>query len=144
MRSLLPEVPALFGAARSEGEIWRTLESVLARGAIAAAELVAVSETGEDHEIRRWSVPPPADHGPENVSARFPLGPDALARAELRFRWHSDDGQVSPQTEVLIQVVVDIVARSLARVGSNFAPRPVEAPDVRGEPRSAPAFHVRS
>ena len=53
--------------------------------------------------------------------------------AELKFGFRSDFGDVSPQTEVLLQVVTDMVEASLSRVGSLLAPRVLadaEAPEA--------------
>jgi hypothetical protein len=57
----------------------------------------------------------------ELVSARYPLAESSLPRADLRFQWYSATGDVSPQMEVLLQVVVDVAHMSLLRVGSRLA-----------------------
>ena len=142
MRAVAPDLSSLFAAADTEDDIWRILESVLSRGGIEAAELL-VANGSSDSEVAHWGTAVQSlERDPGTVSTRFPLGADALARADLRFRWKSDDGQVSPQSEVLMQLVVDVVARALSRVGSRFAPRPLEEPppSVRREGRSAPAL----
>jgi len=127
MRQVIPDALTLFVAARTEDEVWDTLRDVLLRTSIATAELsVRGDPTDSAREIARWGSSP--DHlmqSPNAVSVNFPIGPDSEARAALRFRWRSQDGEVSPQTEVLMQVLVDVIARALRRVGSRFAPRTV-------------------
>jgi hypothetical protein len=60
------------------------------------------------------------------VSALFTLGTEASARASIRFSWHSAAGEVTPQAEILLQVIVDIVAAELTRVRSRLAPETAE------------------
>jgi hypothetical protein len=45
-----------------------------------------------------------------------------MARIKLRFGWISDHGDVSPQSDILLQVVTDVFATSLTRIGSALAP----------------------
>jgi UDP-GlcNAc:undecaprenyl-phosphate GlcNAc-1-phosphate transferase len=126
LRALLPEVPAMFASVRAEDDVWRALETILERGQIVTAELVAAG--GSDEAIARWGREAAPARYEDTVSARYPLGPDAFARAELRFRWRNGASDVSPQAEALLQVIVDIISSALSRVGSAHAPRPAEPP----------------
>ncbi len=122
LRTVLPEVPGLFELATSERDVWRALREVLSRAQIDAFDVVrsdgakvpVAESTGRGDDLSR---------DPEAVSARYPLGADALACADLRFRWRSGAPDVSPQVDVLLQVIADVVAGALARVGSIHAPR---------------------
>lgn len=129
LRRILPEAVVLFEATRTDEDVWGALEQLLGKAHMAAAELVPI---GLDAHIDAWKGV--ATRGAETMaSARFPIGEDHLARAELRFRWCSPRTDVSPQTAVLLQVLVDVVAAALMRVNSQFAPMVVldrvEEPD---------------
>jgi UDP-GlcNAc:undecaprenyl-phosphate GlcNAc-1-phosphate transferase len=117
---------ASFAASSSESRTWDVLEESLVGCNLASAEL----RDEKDATVRAWSLQP--EHAREDVvSARFPIGPDARARAFIVFRWHSSDRQVNPQSEILLQVMVDALADALVRSRSALAPRlpdPVEAP----------------
>jgi UDP-GlcNAc:undecaprenyl-phosphate/decaprenyl-phosphate GlcNAc-1-phosphate transferase len=129
LRRLMPEVSGLFAVVRSEEEVFEVLTSVGERAKFAAIELV---ESGAKEPMRRWASTHDAGDSFELVSARFPLGEDRLARGDLRFRWRSATGDVSPQMEVLLQVVVDVALLALVRVASRLvAPIPVA---VEGTP----------
>jgi UDP-GlcNAc:undecaprenyl-phosphate/decaprenyl-phosphate GlcNAc-1-phosphate transferase len=67
------------------------------------------------------------------VSASFPL-PALHPGAKVTFRWYSDDGDVSPQADILMQLVADAVE---ARLAPQRAPVPAESP-MRGQDRSTP------
>jgi UDP-GlcNAc:undecaprenyl-phosphate GlcNAc-1-phosphate transferase len=145
LRFLLPEVPHLFSAAENEQGVWDALRAVVERGHLRYAELIV---PGADQPAMRWTNDDGTDPiGHELVRASYPIGREDLARADLRFGWHSDYGDVSPQSEVLLQVIVDVVETSLRRVGSDYAPRPVETPE-KAPPRpnaaEAPAAENRA
>jgi hypothetical protein len=84
---------------------------------LSALELVA---TEAKEPLHRWASASIEGDVSEVVSARYPLGSDATSRADLRFRWRSEGRDVSPQMEILLQVVVDVVAASLIRVKSHL------------------------
>ena len=155
LRRLLPEVPALFARLDTEAQVLEALKVVMHRAELCALEVVMTpdddeleSDTGrhEPPSVRirkalarakdrksvtafRWTD---ARHGdpasPDANRARYPIGSDASARAAIKFAWHSDYGEVSAQVEVLLQVIVDIVAASLTRVESAYAPAPATPP----------------
>ena len=127
LRGLLPDVPALFAAARTEREIWSALRESIIRADITVVELVTADSTVVVERWRKGETNDSALAIADLVSAKFPLGREDLARAQLRFRWRSDQGDVSAQSEVLLQVIVDVVTRNLTRVGSEYAPLEPEA-----------------
>ncbi len=129
LRRVIPELPGLLAAARSEDEVFAVLAIVGERAELAAIELVASEAKRPMH---RWESSREAGDASERVSARYPLGEERLAQADLRFRWHSATGDVSPQMEVLLQVLVDVALAALLRVGSRVvAPVPVPLEEER-------------
>jgi UDP-GlcNAc:undecaprenyl-phosphate/decaprenyl-phosphate GlcNAc-1-phosphate transferase len=146
LRHVLPQTPALFAAAQNEDDVWRGLQAIMSQGDVAAAELVA-THNGVKRPVARWGDDvKDVERRPNVVSLRYTLGPDDAAQAELRFLWQSDFGDVSPQTEVLLQVVVDVITRALERLGSGYAPRVSETVlgDDTVERSSAPTLDVQA
>jgi UDP-GlcNAc:undecaprenyl-phosphate GlcNAc-1-phosphate transferase len=119
LRRLLPEVPALFAAAQTEAEVLGAMGVVTRRAQLRSVE---IARGPTEPSVVRWESNDDAGALHELVRASFPVGRDATARAHVRFAWHSDFGDVSPQSEVLLQVVVDVLEGALARVGSDLAP----------------------
>jgi hypothetical protein len=77
----------------------------------------------------------------------YPLGRDGLARASVRFGWQSDFGDVSPQSEILLQIAADVLAGNLTRLRSTLAPishaPTAEEQDAALHPLPLPARHSR-
>jgi UDP-GlcNAc:undecaprenyl-phosphate GlcNAc-1-phosphate transferase len=117
LRRALPEVLHALGAAANEATILNVLEALTQTAGLNAVELVTAQTSVEILRFFRQSTATS-----DQVSARYPVGEEHDARTHLRFRWQSSSGDVSPQTEVLLQVVVDTAAIALARVDSAFAP----------------------
>ncbi len=129
LRAVLPELPIALSSARDEADVFRIVEALVHEADLATCELVPRDADAFD---RRWTSP--SFHGvrvSEYVSARFPIGGEN-GSYELRFRWESEFGDVSPQTEVLLQVAVDVIGLALARTRSAYAPAlsrpPAEVP----------------
>jgi hypothetical protein len=59
----------------------------------------------------------------------------------VRFRWNSEYGEVTPQTEILLQVVADVVSSALIEVRSELVPARVSTPAA---PQRALALSPRS
>jgi UDP-GlcNAc:undecaprenyl-phosphate/decaprenyl-phosphate GlcNAc-1-phosphate transferase len=137
LRAALPLALTTIARASSEADVWLAVEAFRGKALLTCAELVALGDPDEAI-AKRW--PPSTEPTPdvlELASARFPLGRDDRARAALRFRWQSETGDSSPQSDVLLQVVVDVVAQTLERLGSAYAPRPAESPSARDVTASA-------
>jgi len=122
LRYAIPRLPRLFGEARTEAEL---LERIGTFAAEAELDFVEVSLSAEEVAYR-WARSPGSPRR-EGVTARFPIGRDDIARAVLHFGWTTDDGDVSPQSDILLQVATDILAKNLTRLHSRFAPQPSEA-----------------
>ncbi len=136
LRRLVRDLGPRLEAADTEERVLDVLEWVRSAGGLACVEIYRYS--GNSGEItpgvppilvRRF--PPDApDRGADLVTARFPLGPENLARGDAKFAWSSELGDVSPQTDILLQLVVDALAERLVEVGSALvakAEQPAEA-----------------
>ncbi|MCX7807814.1 MAG: hypothetical protein N2515_04330, partial [Deltaproteobacteria bacterium] len=62
----------------------------------------------------------------ERVKASFPI---PSARAKLKCSWLSDDGEVSPQADILLQLVADAIDRFAA---ARLLPRQSRSPAPLG------------
>jgi len=126
LRRLLPRLPARFESARSEADVTAALAAIGLDAALSYIEIVPT--TGGEPTAFRWTNPEDKDpFGRDVASAKYPIGRDDAARAEIRFGFRSDFGDVSPQTEVLLQVITDIVEASFTRMKSKLGPRVLEA-----------------
>ena len=128
LRAALPRVLERIARCTNEDALWREIVVLCGEARLSSAELIATETT--EAVVRQCGL---AESG-DLVSARFLLGSDDLARAALQVRWHSDLARVSPQAEILLQVIADALARGLERVGSEHAPL---SPAPRSNPRPA-------
>jgi UDP-GlcNAc:undecaprenyl-phosphate/decaprenyl-phosphate GlcNAc-1-phosphate transferase len=96
---------------------------------------------GPDGAALSWSRPVEAKNRSTRdlVSASFPL-PAVDANAKVTFRWYSDDGDVSPQADILMQLVADAIE---ARLTPQRAPVAAES-SVRAQDRSTPPPPLRA
>jgi UDP-GlcNAc:undecaprenyl-phosphate GlcNAc-1-phosphate transferase len=144
LRYVLPKAPRALEEARSEEELFAALGKLAAEADLDFIDVIELpgraasgseSTSATESSTSVWSRAGDKPR-PDTVSARYALGKDASARAELRFGWQSLFGAVSPQTDILLQVITDIVATQLTRLGSRLAPEP---PPVSAEEAAAEA-----
>ncbi len=121
LRRVLPELSVALAAARNEGDVWDLFELHMESADLASCEIVAREGDAMD---RRWTAPSfSGGRLGDCVSARFPIG--ERGSFDALFRWESEFGDVTPQTEMLLQVVVDVLAGALVRAGSAYVPAPL-------------------
>lgn len=130
LRFSVPRLPQRFAATRTEDELMDDLFAFAEENEIRYVE-VFDTEGGGERSARRWSTSEGSTR--DMVTAMYPLGRDGLARASIRYGWHSDFGDVSPQSEILLQIASDLLAENLGRLRSRLAPVSVH------EEESAPA-----
>src|SRR5690606_9231595 len=122
LRYALPELPAAMQKAGAEEEVWATLEAFAEKSDLTCFELHWL-QGGEETGVRFRNPRHSDGIERELVWASFPIGRDGLAVAELRFGWRSDFGDVPPQSEILLQIAVDLVEKRLTALRSRYAPR---------------------
>ncbi len=147
LRYALPGLPRRLGDVRSEAEIFQELWRFAAAADLGFVEVFhagdAVSgdsgpKATKERCVQRW---PPgfqsdAPQLRDMLTARYPLG-SGETRAALCFGWHSDQTDVSPQCDILLQVAADAVAHHLARLGSELAPASLPEEERVHEPLRA-------
>jgi len=127
LRKVIMRLPVRFDGARTEAEVLATMgwlatesrfESIeLVKGA-SPSRTVIFSFRGADYD----------DMEKRDVTAsELPLAP--MAEVSACFAWRSEFGEVPPQMDILLQLVVDELATHLRRVGSNLMP--AEQPSVQ-------------
>lgn len=128
-RFAVPKLPQRFAEARTEDELLDELFAFATETDIGYVE-VFDTQNGGERSVRRWTG---ADGAARDlVTSMFPLGHDGLARAAVRYGWRTDFGDVSPQSEILLQLASDALAENLSRLRSSLAPA------VLGEEDSEP------
>jgi len=131
LRWAVPALIARLAAAGSEAQIRAVLAS--AAPECQASGLSLMTMDGEI--LEHW----PSDTGSRGTRVVFPIGRDNQAKAQLCFEWPADGEELSPQANILLQVLVDEVARSLGRVSSPLAPTAPERAGKALDPAAIPA-----
>lgn len=126
LRYAVPKIAQRFDVARSEDELMDALFAFAIECELGYVHVFDTRDGGE-RIARRWSGP---DGETRNlVTALYPIGHDGLARASIRYGWRSDFDDVSPQSEILLQVATDVLAENLSRLRSTLAPAVVSEED---------------
>jgi UDP-GlcNAc:undecaprenyl-phosphate GlcNAc-1-phosphate transferase len=136
LRYALPKAVKALGEAQSEEELFAALGAAAGEAQLDLIDVIELRGEGAERPPPScvWKRHPKADRQRDDlVAASFWIGPETKARAMLCFRWESAAGEVTPQAEILLQVLVDIVAAELTRLRSRLAPEP---PPPRDEPRN--------
>ena len=138
LRRVVPALLQRMSALRSEDEVWEELCHLAEDLRFACVEILVAEDSGE-RLLQQWTA---GENVRDLVTARFAVSGGAQARAILRFSWSSDTAQVSPQCDILLQIVVDAVERALTRAASDLVPGPERDESVRAStPR--PVLGVR-
>ena len=121
LRRVVPALQPRFDKARTQADVFATLAECGIEASLCYIEIAPADENAQPEF--QWTNPQESEaFGPDVLSARYPIGRDDLARVDIKFGFRSDFGEVCPQTEVLLQVVTDVVEASLTRIRSHLAP----------------------
>jgi UDP-GlcNAc:undecaprenyl-phosphate GlcNAc-1-phosphate transferase len=106
LRRLVPLHLPTFAAVRSREELWGLLAAFARDAEMCFVEVIHV--VGREEEIlHRWQSPPETGRCEGKlVSARLPVRHDA-GDLQLKFGWRSEIDEVSPQADILLQIVAD-------------------------------------
>jgi UDP-GlcNAc:undecaprenyl-phosphate GlcNAc-1-phosphate transferase len=122
LRRAIPRLPERLAGARDEDELFDVLWSFADDADLGVVEIFDLND--EDNPLHRWSkrasIVSTAARG--MVTATYPLGRDGSARAAVRFGWFSDQGDVPPQCEILLQIAADLLAQNLERLENRLTP----------------------
>ncbi len=140
VRRTLTTLPARLDAAANEDEILGLLDSLRVEAQLTAVQVLQPTGAGERTAFQSGTM---VAERSDDVSARYPIGPDPAARAHLKFVWESEIYEVSPQTDILLQVVTDLFELHLRRVRSDLAPADPPAVGHRAELVHATGLEAR-
>lgn len=123
LRKLVLKVPAKWGVEKTHDHVLEQL-GWLAR----EARLDSIELRHKGVLIKRWPGNDYQDMSERDVTAAaFPFfGEDG----EVRFAWKSEYGDVPPQMDILLQLVIDQLEEHLRRVGSGWVPQVPESADA--------------
>ncbi|MFO0594797.1 MAG: MraY family glycosyltransferase [Myxococcaceae bacterium] len=128
LRKVVLKVPAQFGGAKTEGELFQQVQWLAREARLDAVELRQGTTL-----VEKWAGDDYQDMAQRDVTqAAFGLFADAC---ELKFAWKSEFGDVPPQMDILLQLVVDQFEEHLRRVESKLVP--VSVPQVEEAPATA-------
>jgi UDP-GlcNAc:undecaprenyl-phosphate GlcNAc-1-phosphate transferase len=119
LRRALIRLPLQLAEATTEGDVLEALASVHLLAKLASVELLDRGNNA-DRILHRCGREGEADR--EFVSSRYPLGPESLAVADIRYSWDSDFETVSPQVDALLRLSTDMLVDTLQRVSSPLVP----------------------
>ena len=125
LRKVVLKVPAQFGGAKTEGELFQQVQWLAREARLDSVELRQGAAV-----VEKWAGDDYQDMAQRDVTqAAFGLFADAC---ELKFAWKSEFGDVPPQMDILLQLVVDQFEEHLRRVESKLVP--VSAPQLEPVP----------
>jgi len=136
LRSALRTISERFARARDDDDLFDALIALAGEASLASLDLRYL---GSPDPHVSWS-----DRrlvGQDVVATiAYPLGRDTRAQAELVVSIDDvEDGLISPQSEILLQVVADMLTEHLVRLGSSLAPRASLLPDGSRAPEDTSA-----
>lgn len=136
LRKIVLKIPTQFGGAATQEELlgrlgWLAREAKLDSVEVRYGGTVVKRLAGNDYQ----------DMSERDVTfASFPFFAEA---GDIRFGWKSEFGDVPPQMEILLQLVVDQLEEHLRRVGSAWVPVAPE-PIAEGTPADVTLKPARS
>jgi UDP-GlcNAc:undecaprenyl-phosphate GlcNAc-1-phosphate transferase len=136
LRGALLELPSRLTQAGSELDVWNALDRVLEDANLTHLELLERKQGGAVCVFRRTRA---RRAERDVIFSRHALGPEHAARYDLQFAWASEVGMVSPQADVLLQLLADYVTQSLLRLQSPFAPMLSKGTEGATDPAPEPA-----
>ncbi len=132
LRKCIMSLPERLTPTVTEGQVLETLGWLAKAARLDFVELHR-RQGKDDPILQRWTGADYADMDARDLTvASFPFG--ALAAGwHFRFGWRSEYSDVSPQMDIMLQLVVDQIEEHLVRVGSEMTKL---APEVAPAPRS--------
>jgi UDP-GlcNAc:undecaprenyl-phosphate/decaprenyl-phosphate GlcNAc-1-phosphate transferase len=143
LRRAIPALPIAMSDATTAREVLAAFDSFCVAAELYGCEVVGAR--AEEKEVLHSWRPESATSRRDEVASRFPLGRIDQRPLEVRFAWSSEYGSVSPQSEVLLQVAVDLLESNLSRVRSAIL-MPEDSADspIAAAPRVTPLPRARS
>ncbi len=116
LRRALPALPLALDGASTTNDVLHAFDAFCSRAGLSRARICDRTDGKVLHEF----APPLTSELQGDVVARFSVGGVDQRSIEVHFAWSSEYGEVSPQSEVLLQVAVDQVETHLSRIRSSL------------------------
>jgi UDP-GlcNAc:undecaprenyl-phosphate/decaprenyl-phosphate GlcNAc-1-phosphate transferase len=120
LRRQLPKTYEKLGACTSDTEVFDALAGFVEAAEFSFVEVLRGLKGDENQVFRHETAKSPTERG--LVTARFPIGREGAARGSLKFGWHPDSEDVSPQADILLQLMTDRVEQRFTALRSPLAP----------------------
>jgi UDP-GlcNAc:undecaprenyl-phosphate GlcNAc-1-phosphate transferase len=117
LRRVIPRLIVAMSKVSGEAEALSVLERLTTETEVVCIEIFAAGR-----QAHCWSRAGADCTKRDLVEMAFPVGKEAAAVANLKFRWNSDVDDPAPQVDVLFQILVDELAHTLVAFGSSLAP----------------------
>lgn len=117
LRRVVPRLIVRMSKVSNEADALSVLERLTTQSDIVSVEVHTAGK-----QIRCWAKSGADCAKRDLVEMAFPLGKSDTAVSSLTFRWISDLEDPAPQVDVLLQILVDELARALVAFESSLAP----------------------
>lgn len=117
LRRVIPRLIVEMSRASSEADVLSLLERLTLQSNVLCVEVLAAGK-----RARCWNKPGADCTQRDLIEAVFPIGRETSAVATLKFRWSHDLQDPAPQVDILLQILVDELSRTLLAFGSQLAP----------------------
>jgi len=125
LRRVIPSLIVSLSRASSEDAALDVLGRLTTETSMQCVEVLAPA--GIRSRARSWRAPDADCTSRDLAELAFPIGPEASAIANLRFRWRCEMEDPAPQVDMLLQILVDELSDVLLAFESNLLPAPERA-----------------
>jgi UDP-GlcNAc:undecaprenyl-phosphate GlcNAc-1-phosphate transferase len=136
LRRVIPRLIVSLSRASSEDAALDILGRLTTETTMQCVEVLAPAEI--QRSARSWRAPGSDCASRDLAELAFPIGPEATAVANLRFRWSCEMEDPAPQVDMMLQILVDEVSRVLLAFESNLLP--VQRADSEPAPERVPVL----
>jgi UDP-GlcNAc:undecaprenyl-phosphate GlcNAc-1-phosphate transferase len=119
LRGSVPRLILDLHGMKQEGDVLGLLERMTRETGVCCIQVSVADRT-----LHSWSHEAGDCVVRDLVKASFPIGRDDCARARVKFGWRSELEDPAPQVDMLLQILVDALARTLTMANSELAPWP--------------------
>jgi UDP-GlcNAc:undecaprenyl-phosphate GlcNAc-1-phosphate transferase len=129
LRAVVPRLIVSLAQASDEASALVALRQLTTTTGVSCVEVLSARP-----DVLRWTKPDCDCSKRDLVEVAFPIGRDDMSVATVKFKWSSDGEEPAQQADVLLQILVDELARTLLAVESSLAPA---SPLLEDDPSSA-------
>ena len=117
LRAVVPRLIVSLSQASDEASALGTLRQLTTATSVSCVEVLSSRP-----DVLRWTKPESDCTKRDLVEVAFPIGRDDISVATVKFKWSNDGEEPAAQADVLLQILVDELARKLLAIESSLAP----------------------